>query len=493
MIVKDFINNNCIKKKYSVAIGIDVRNSFNSLPWNVIIRQLIKKRFPEYLVNIIRNYLSDRVIVFPVAGGSVRARQMCAGVPQGSILGPMLWNLTYDWVLRSTLQPQTELICYADDTLVISTASTPTLAAWRATATAAVVINRIQRLGLEISVAKNESDLFHAGSKRVDPAVINILDKDIVTSDSLKYLGVIFDRRLNFKKHFEYIECKANRVLRYLWKLMPNLRGPLEEKRRFYSNVIHSILLYGAPVWAEAFGQYKSYQLSIRRIQRSLALRIISAYRTVSYESSLILARIPPFNLLANKSLRIYTRKRELYQAGNFTVDDLKDIYDSAELLLRRQWFVTLNNDLLPGKLTRFIILPKFNEWLDKKHGNLNYFLTQAMTGHGSFATYLFRIRKADSSNCYYCDSRCDSAEHTLFVCPAWERGRRTLSMELGIDSPLNWKILMPRMLNSKEEWRLIATFVKKIMEQKEKQEKAMKRQLRANIPRRGVYDSDES
>lgn len=193
------------------------------------------------------------------------------------------------------MQPQTELFCYADDTLVISTASTSTLAAWRATTTASAVVNRIQRLGLEISVIKTESALFYAGSKRMDPAVINILDKDIVTSDSLKYLSIIFDRRLNFKKHFEYIEAKAGRVMRYLWKLMPNLRGPIEEKR-FYSNVIHSVLLYGAPVWAEAFGQYKSYQISIDRIQRSLALRIISAYRTVSYESSLLLARIHHLN-----------------------------------------------------------------------------------------------------------------------------------------------------------------------------------------------------
>lgn len=159
-------------------------------------------------------------------------------------------------------------------------------------------------------------------------------------------------------------------------------------------------------------------------------------------------------------------------------MDDLKEIYDSAELLLRRQWFATLNNDVLPGKLTRDIILPKFNRWLNRKHGNLKYFLTQAMTGHGSFAAYLFKIKKVESSNCFYCASECDSVEHTLFVCPAWERSSRILIMDLDIDDPLNWKILILHMLNNKEEWNLIAAFIRKIIEQKEKQERIMKRQL---------------
>ena len=44
---------------------------------------------------------------------------MYCEVPQGSVLGPLLWNIVYDAVLRSPMLPDSALACYADDTLVL--------------------------------------------------------------------------------------------------------------------------------------------------------------------------------------------------------------------------------------------------------------------------------------------------------------------------------------------------------------------------------------
>ena len=69
---------------------------------------------------------------------------------------------------------------------------------------------------------------------------------------SIKYLGVQLDRKLSFVEHpqiatAKVIQCGAN-----LARLMPNIGGSREAKRRLVASVVHSKLLYAALVWANA-------------------------------------------------------------------------------------------------------------------------------------------------------------------------------------------------------------------------------------------------
>lgn len=52
----------------------------------------------------------------------------------------------------------------------------------------------------------------------------------------MKYLGMIVDSRLSFGPHLEYVEAMASRFMGSLGRLMPNLRGPLESKRKLFCN-----------------------------------------------------------------------------------------------------------------------------------------------------------------------------------------------------------------------------------------------------------------
>lgn len=104
----------------TMAVSLDVSNAFNSIPWSTIIEALKKKGTPPYLLTIMREYFKDRYILYINKDGAEEKLVVNRGVPQGSVLGPHLWNVGYDAVLQSALPAGCQTIGYADDTLILA-------------------------------------------------------------------------------------------------------------------------------------------------------------------------------------------------------------------------------------------------------------------------------------------------------------------------------------------------------------------------------------
>ena len=119
------------------------------------------------------------------------------------------------------------------------------------------------------------------------------------------------DRRLSFGEHLKIaavkaIQCGANMV-----RLMPNVGEPKEANRRLLAIVVHSKLLYAAPVWANAL-QNHATQRKLFSAQRLVTLRIVLAYRTVSTSAVLVLASVPPIDLLSEERQDTFHLRKEL-------------------------------------------------------------------------------------------------------------------------------------------------------------------------------------
>uniref|UniRef100_A0A224XPA7 Uncharacterized protein n=1 Tax=Panstrongylus lignarius TaxID=156445 RepID=A0A224XPA7_9HEMI len=91
---------------------------------------------------------------------------------------------------------------------------------------------------------------------------------------------------------------------------MANVGGPRAGTRRVLMSVAHSILLYGAEVWADALSK-EAHRKRLARVQRLGALRIVSAYRTVSESAVLVIAGVIPIALLARERKAIHERREE--------------------------------------------------------------------------------------------------------------------------------------------------------------------------------------
>lgn len=77
-----------------------------------------KRDCPRDIYNLIRSYLSDRTV--EIAGsGSIIREQASRGCPQGSILGPSFWNLTFDDAIRTIENAGFHAVAYADNLAVV--------------------------------------------------------------------------------------------------------------------------------------------------------------------------------------------------------------------------------------------------------------------------------------------------------------------------------------------------------------------------------------
>ena len=108
------------------------------------------------------------------------------------------------------------------------------------------------------------------------------------------------DWRLSFGEHLQIATPKAIQCGAGLARLILNIGGPREAKRRLVASVVQPELLYAAPVWASAL-QYHAIQRKLFSAQRSVALWIVSAYRIVSASAVLVrvVASVPPRHRLA--------------------------------------------------------------------------------------------------------------------------------------------------------------------------------------------------
>ncbi|KMQ92970.1 reverse transcriptase [Lasius niger] len=104
------------------VVSLDIANAFNSIPWRVIRRALRRKGYPLYIRRILDSYFVDRTIRYLDRDGNWNVRNMKAGVPQGSVLGPVLWNIAFDEILDLAEEDErSHILCYADDTLIVVT------------------------------------------------------------------------------------------------------------------------------------------------------------------------------------------------------------------------------------------------------------------------------------------------------------------------------------------------------------------------------------
>lgn len=205
-----------------------------------------------------------------------------------------------------------------------------------------------------------------------------------------------------------------------------------------------------------------------------MAIRTIAGYRTISYEVATILARTPPWALVAEKCKNTYMRIREAKLEDRWDSDEDKKIRHEEEDKLYRKWKRRMKGEEASGKELRTAIDNNFEEWINRRDRGLNYHITQMLTNNGCFNTYLQRIQKIDSALCSHCDvGRMDTAKHTIEECEEWYLQREELKNVLKRE--VNLQGIVKALCERKESWEAANKFAQEIMKAKEEKERREK------------------
>ena len=204
--------------KQVACVFFDLRKAFDSIPHQALLNKLHNLQVPGTLLLWLINYLSNRHQRVILNGSSSTWLPVKSGIPQGSILGPLLFLTHINDLCNIPLSPGTKLMLYADDIMLFKPISAPHEAALLQ-ADVNLVKDWVCNNHLTINTNKIKFMLISRRRKlpkNFSPLYLNNVQIESVSH--FKYLGVWISDNLTWSKHVESICCKARHILGYMFR-----------------------------------------------------------------------------------------------------------------------------------------------------------------------------------------------------------------------------------------------------------------------------------
>lgn len=265
----DTIERTLENKEVCSTVFLDVSQAFDKV-WHEGLLHKVRKYFPMQLSQIMESYLSSRYFRIKYHDSYSNLKLIQAGVPQGSILGPILYLIyTYDIPC-----PRDSMIAtFADDTAILSTGKNAT----ESTTKTQNAINQIVEWTIKWGINLNHNKSVHVDftNNRISHHVLTIFNKTVPYSNSAKYLGMNLDAKLRWKEHIK--KKKQELDIRYrelYWLLGEKSHISLHNKLMIYKQVLVPIWSYGIQLWGCS---HKSNIKIIQTFQNKVLRRMVNA------------------------------------------------------------------------------------------------------------------------------------------------------------------------------------------------------------------------
>lgn len=255
------------KKKYCSALFLDISQAFDKV-WHEGLLYKLKKTLPHHFYEIFKSYLENRFFFINNNNEHSMLGEIFSGVPQGSVLGPILYLL---FTADLPLSRHTVIATFADDTAILSSHNDKHIATYHLQNHIQCIESWLQKWKIKVNESKSVHVTFTLRRENCPPVTIN--SKQIAQANDVKYLGIHLDRRLTWQKHIFTKRKQLGLKLRNMyWLIGRKSQLTIENKLLIYKSILKPIWTYGIQIWGSAS---KSNLEIIERFQNKI-LRIVT-------------------------------------------------------------------------------------------------------------------------------------------------------------------------------------------------------------------------
>ena len=269
------------------AIFFDFKKAFDSVPHRALLQKLRELGINSFLLRWIQSYLTNRKQRIVVNGATSLPADVLSGVPQGSVIGPLLFLIYVNDVCTVNLSSDCRLTMYADDILMFK----PIECAEDFTAFQEdinSISDWVDINYLQFNVQKCKFTLVSRRKNQLMYPDLLLCGQPLQRVDTYKYLGLLVSSDLSWSDHVSSIRSKARKLLGMLYRRF-YAHSNSDALFHLYQSLVRPHLEYASSVWSP----YRIGEIKALEDIQKFALRICRKTWDQSYQSLLELFQIP--------------------------------------------------------------------------------------------------------------------------------------------------------------------------------------------------------
>lgn len=278
-LLHDYITSNLVKGHTSAGIYLDLARAFDTVNIEILLKKLSKYGITGNALQLFSSYLSHRTHCLKYKDSISGTSEITCGVPQGSILGPILFLLYINDL--PNVCDEAKFLLFADDTAVLYSAPTIGELQLQISRSLPKITLWLHANRLSLSIPKTFYQLYSPGNVETVNLSIPVKGVNIKRATTVKYLGVLVDENLKFKSHINKVSGLISRNLGVISRAKYLLNKKL--MLLLYNALILPYINYCLIVWGS---NYEANLKPVITVQKR-AIRLISGAGRISHTSPL--------------------------------------------------------------------------------------------------------------------------------------------------------------------------------------------------------------